>query len=100
VATPPADIGFWPLPPSTVTGIEGYSESGLAERFVIVDPVERKAKVVEEVKRAVSMGAGDIGAQPVLHEGLLDTVTNLVEYPYGICGHFDRNSCNCLRKPW
>jgi glycyl-tRNA synthetase beta chain len=73
----------------TVTGIEGYL-SGLAERFVLVDPVERKAKVVEEVKRAVSMGTGDSGAQPVLHEGLLDTVTNLVEYPYGICGHFDQ----------
>jgi glycyl-tRNA synthetase beta chain len=73
----------------TVSGIDAYL-SGLAGRFVLVDPIERKAKVVEEVKRAVSMGAGDIGAQPVLHEGLLDTVTNLVEHPYGICGHFDR----------
>ncbi len=73
----------------SVTGINSYL-SGLAGRFVIADPVERKAKVVEELKRAVSEGAGDSGAQPVLHEGLLDTVTNLVEYPYGICGHFDR----------
>ena len=73
----------------SVTGIDSYL-SGLAGRFVIANPVERKAKVVEEVKRAVSMGVNTPGAQPVLHEGLLDTVTNLVEYPYGICGHFDQ----------
>jgi glycyl-tRNA synthetase beta chain len=72
-----------------VSGIGSYQDE-LAKRFVIVDPVERKAKVVEEVQRAVREGSGSGGAHPVLHEGLLDTVTNLVEYPYGICGHFDQ----------
>ena len=33
---------------------------------------------------------GDLHVQPVLHEGLLDIVTNLVEYPVGICGRFDQ----------
>jgi glycyl-tRNA synthetase beta chain len=75
--------------PFEVTGFESYA-TGLAERFVIVDPEQRKAMVIDEVRRAVREGAGDAGAQPVLHEGLLDTVTNLVEYPYGICGHFDQ----------
>ena len=72
-----------------VSGIGSY-RAELAKRFVIVDPAERKARVVEEVQRAVREGSGSAGAKPVLHEGLLDTVTNLVEYPYGICGHFDQ----------
>ena len=73
-----------------VNGIDSYL-SGLAERFVLVDPGQRKSKVVDEVQRAVrEVVAGTIGAQPVLHEGLLDTVTNLVEYPCGICGRFDQ----------
>lgn len=72
-----------------VNGIDSYLAT-LAERFVIVDPAERRAKVVAEVRRAVSEAAGAEGAQPVLHEGLLDTVTNLVELPCAICGRFDR----------
>lgn len=72
-----------------VAGVDTYLKT-LAERFVIADPVERKAKVVEEVKRAVEEAAGETGARPVFHEGLLDTVTNLVEDPCAICGHFDR----------
>lgn len=71
-----------------VKGLGSYLQ-GLAERFVIADPVKRRSMVIEEVRRAVREGAGNAEAQPVLHEGLLDTVTNLVEYPYGICGHFD-----------
>ena len=72
-----------------VNGIDQYL-SGLAERFVLVDPGQRRAKVIEEVQRAVREVVGTSGAKPVLHEGLLDTVTNLVEYPCGICGSFDQ----------
>ena len=61
----------------------------LRKRFVIADPAERRAMVVDEVKRAVEENSGEQGALPILHEGLLDTVTNLVEYPYGVCGRFD-----------
>ncbi len=75
--------------PFEVTGFDSYS-NGLAERFVIVDPEQRKTMVIDEVRRAVQEDAGYAGAQPVLHEGLLDTVTNLVEHPYGVCGHFDK----------
>ena len=74
-----------------VSGIDSYL-AALADRFVVADPAERRTRVVEEVRRAVSEvseGAGMAGAQPVLHEGLLDTVTNLVESPCAICGHFD-----------
>ncbi len=72
-----------------VGGIDEYLTK-LAEHFVLVDPVQRRAKVIEEIQRAVREGAGNPDAQPILHEGLLDTVTNLVEYPYGVCGHFER----------
>lgn len=72
----------------SVTGIDDYLRT-LAERFVIADPAARKAMVIEEVQRAVAAAAG-AGAKPVLHEGLLDTVTNLVELPCAICGHFDQ----------
>jgi len=71
-----------------VAGVDDYL-SGLAERFVIVDPVERRTRVIAEVERAVREDAGIAGARPILHEGLLDTVTNLVEHPYGVCGRFD-----------
>ncbi|MDX9833843.1 MAG: glycine--tRNA ligase subunit beta [Desulfobulbus sp.] len=71
-----------------VDSFAAYQE-GLAARFVIVDPAERRRQVVEEVWRAVREHAAIPGAQPVLHEGLLDTVANLVEQPFGICGRFD-----------
>ena len=61
----------------------------LRARFVIADPLERRAMVIAEVERAVKESAGIAGAAPILHEGLLETVTNLVEYPYGVCGRFD-----------
>ena len=72
-----------------VEGIDSYL-NGLAERFVLADPAERRLHVIAEVKRAVEQGSGIAGAQPVLHQGLIDTVTNLVEFPYGICGRFDQ----------
>ncbi|MDY0389420.1 MAG: glycine--tRNA ligase subunit beta [Desulfobulbus oligotrophicus] len=71
-----------------VTGIENYLRT-LAECFVIAEPAERKAMVVEAVKKVVVATAGT-SAQPVLHEGLLDTVTNLVELPCAVCGRFDQ----------
>lgn len=74
--------------PVAVTGIDDYLHT-LAERYVMADPVARKAKVVEEVERVVA-ASGNLGARPVLHEGLLDIVTNLVELPCAICGHFDQ----------
>lgn len=73
--------------PFPVDGVDSYLR-GLAERYILADPTERRCKVIEEVERAVRESVADSTARPVLHEGLLDTVTNLVEYPYGICGRF------------
>ena len=71
-----------------VTGFADYV-SGLDQRSVIVDPRQRRRMVIREVEEAVRRRAGGSGARPVLHEGLLDTVTNLVELPSGVCGTFD-----------
>jgi len=60
----------------------------LAEKSVIADPEQRRGLVLEEVKKAVYERVGE-GGKPVLHEGLIDTVTNLVEIPWGVCGSFD-----------
>ena len=71
-----------------VSGLESYLQ-GLAERFVLASPEERRETVVTTLNRAVRDQVPLEGAHAVLHEGLLATVTNLVEHPYPICGRFD-----------
>ncbi len=63
-------------------------ERALEERFVIADVERRRQRVLDEIKAAVAgAGFGD-GAEVAVDQGLLDTVTNLVEYPFGVCGRF------------
>jgi glycyl-tRNA synthetase beta chain len=71
-----------------ITGCRQYVEL-LRERNVLVEPGERREAVVREVRRAVEQWTGVAGAMPVLDEELIDTVTNLVEVPWGVCGTFD-----------
>lgn len=71
----------------TVTGFEQYAEI-LGKQCVIVSLEERRKAVIAEVEKAVQERAGQSGARPLLDEGLLDTVTNLVEMPFGVCGSF------------
>ncbi len=72
---------------ATVQNFEDYLTT-LAEKSVIADIASRRAMVVEEVKKAVREQAG-AEAMPLIDEGLLDIVTNLVEKPHGVCGSFD-----------
>ena len=72
----------------SVSGFADYV-AGLGERSVIVDPEQRRQMVIREVEEAVRLRAGQSGARPVLDQGLVDTVTNLVELPSGVCGTFD-----------
>ena len=74
--------------PFAVTDLDSYLK-GLATRCVLPSPAERKEKVANEVRRAVLEQVPVKQAEAVLHEGLLATVTNLVEDPYPICGRFD-----------
>ncbi|MBW1636156.1 MAG: glycine--tRNA ligase subunit beta, partial [Deltaproteobacteria bacterium] len=71
-----------------VKNAAGY-EAQLEEMQVIVDPEKRREMVLSGIKKAV-VESEDIAAGEVLiDENLVDTVTNLVETPHGICGTFD-----------
>jgi len=57
----------------------------LKSAHVLVDIKERKKAVAREVAKA----ARQVGGQALPDEELLDTVTNLVEYPVASAGHFE-----------
>ena len=59
--------------------------AALKERFVVADPRERRQMVASEAARAAAAAGGEI----VADSELLDTITNLVEFPVGIRGSFD-----------
>ena len=56
--------------------------------FVNADFNERKAHILQEIKRVLANSVKET-AQPILIPALLDEVTNLVEWPVAICGKFD-----------
>jgi len=64
-------------------------EQTLKSIHVIGDFAERKALVLKEIEAAVAQTDFGVEARVSVDEGLLDTVTNLVEYPFGVCGRFD-----------
>lgn len=70
-----------------ITAPKNY-EAQLLEHNVIADPAKRRLKVIDEVTTAVAESTLVQGTVPV-DEALIDIVTNLVEYPYGVCGVFD-----------
>ncbi|MGH8089965.1 MAG: glycine--tRNA ligase subunit beta, partial [Rudaea sp.] len=53
---------------------------------VVVDPAERRQRVVDEVARAAS----DTGSTPRLSDSLRDEIANLVEWPSAIACVFDK----------
>lgn len=57
----------------------------IEEAYVIVDPVERKKRIQEEMVRAGASVKGRI----LQDEDLLNEVNFLVEYPLALCGRFD-----------
>lgn len=69
--------------PLWVRSFEEYLEK-LEEEFVIVDPGKRR----EMVTRLATEAAEKVGGRPVLEKDLVETVTNLVEYPSAVCGSF------------
>src|SRR2546430_466463 len=58
----------------------------LRKAHVLADWAERKQRIAEEVSRA----ARDAGGSPRADEELLETVTGLVEEPFGVMGSFDK----------
>ncbi|MBW2544783.1 MAG: glycine--tRNA ligase subunit beta [Deltaproteobacteria bacterium] len=71
--------------PFEVNGLEDYIEK-IKERFVVVDPGERKNIILDESEKA----AKDVSGFVFKNEELLDEVSFLVEYPSVVCGSFDR----------
>jgi len=57
----------------------------LAEREIVVNPEERRAIITEQATKLAASVGGTIPADPKL----LDEVTNLVEQPTGLLGHFE-----------
>lgn len=74
--------------PFTVASAASYEEQ-LRGHFVLADPQERRQAVIAEIEAAVQTFPGDGSQRVAIDEELVDTVTNLVEYPFGICGTFE-----------
>ncbi len=68
--------------------VQNY-EKILESSSVVGDFEARKKAVLSEIKQAVSSVDFNTEAEVAVDEGLLDTVTNLVEKPFGVCGQFD-----------
>lgn len=66
--------------------ISGYRRL-LANNYVIVDQEERKKIIVDKVEDLLETS----GETPVKDEELLETVTNLVEYPVPVLGTFSKD---------
>ena len=71
----------------SVHGCQDYLAK-MHETHVLVDPEARR----EAVLAAITAAAPSIhaGARVDIDEELVDTVTNLVEFPFGVCGSFDK----------
>ena len=52
---------------------------------IVLDPVERRASIMEQVRRAASF----VGGEALLQEDLVDEVANLVEKPTAVLGNFN-----------
>lgn len=70
--------------PIEVANGEGYVE-GLRRAYVLVDPEERRERLVEEVLKATK----GVGGRPLLREELLEEVCHMVEWPVAVVGSFD-----------
>ena len=64
-------------------------ENQLMENWVMVDPATRRKAVLVEIEQAVRLFSDNDRCRVAIDEELVDTVTNLVEFPFGICGSFD-----------
>lgn len=71
--------------------VKDYSQyvDVLRQNYVLVEIGERREAVIEEIRKAASERSGVEGARILEDEELIDTVSNLVEYPNGICGKFE-----------
>ena len=76
---------------SGVIGIKDFDQyvDVLRQNNVLVDIAERRQAVIAEIRKAASERSTVEGARILEDEELIDTVTNLVENPHGVCGTFE-----------
>ena len=76
--------------------IHDYSQykASLKEAHVLVDPEERKKAVLDEITKA----ALEVGGKILPDPDLLETVNNLVEKPFAICGSFEERFLSLPRE--
>jgi glycyl-tRNA synthetase beta chain len=79
--------------PIPIKDLQSYLQK-TKEAFVIVDPVERKKKIEDEMSRE---GAG-VSGRVLKDEDLLNEVIFLVEYPVALCGAFDNKFLSLPRE--
>ena len=79
--------------PIPVKDFQSYLQK-TREAFTIVDPMERKKRIEEEMIRE---GAG-VSGRILSDEDLLDEVNFLVEYPVALCGTFDEKFLSLPRE--
>jgi len=72
-------------------------EQQLADAFVLVDPVRRRQRVLDEIAQALAAHVHLPDAHVAVDDALVDTVTNLVEWPCGVCGAFDKRFLQLLK---
>lgn len=72
----------------------GEYVSKLAEQHVLVNPEERRAIIVEQIKRMEQEKGWNIP----MDEGLLDEVVHLVEYPTALYGTFEEEFLTIPRE--
>ncbi len=72
-----------------VESFAGYEEQ-MRKAFILVDPEKRREEVLVTIAEAASSSNVLADAHVAIDEDLVDTVTNLVEYPFGVCGSFDK----------
>ena len=85
VRTQRESLGLRGRPPIFITSPTSYL-SALRENGIMADQKERKEYILSELKDS----AKEIGAEPLLYEGLLDEVANMVEDPKIIMGRFSK----------
>ena len=70
--------------PFAARSFEAYAQA-LAERYVVLDPAERRARIAEGAQKVCAAR----GLEWVQDEGLLDEVMGLAEWPVPILGDMD-----------
>ncbi|MGZ3539106.1 MAG: glycine--tRNA ligase subunit beta, partial [Thermodesulfobacteriota bacterium] len=79
--------------PLAVKDFQSYLQK-TREAFVIVDPLERKKKIEDEMTREGAKVSGRV----LKDEDLLEEVNFLVEYPVALCGGFDHKFLSLPRE--